>query len=46
LNEWLPLGNPWNCYSWGHPCEYRNLCTAETEGAKKDVASREFVLVE
>lgn len=42
MDEWLPLGNPWSCYSWGHPCEYRNLCTAETEGAKKDVAMREF----
>lgn len=45
MNEWLPLGNPWHCYSWGHPCEYRSLCTAETEGTKKDVASREYSVV-
>ena len=45
MDEWLPLGNPWSCYSWGHPCEYRNLCTAETEGTKKDVASKEYSVV-
>ena len=45
MSEWLPLGNPWSCYSWGHPCEYRPLCTADTEGAKKDVASREYHVV-
>lgn len=42
MTTWLPSGNWWNCYSWGSPCEYRAICTAETAGQMKEVLVREY----
>jgi hypothetical protein len=42
MGAWLPSGNWWNCYQWGSPCEYRPICTAETDGQAQDVVVREY----
>ena len=31
MSAWLPPGNFWSCWSWGRPCDFRLLCTAEPE---------------
>ena len=42
MTQWKPSGNPWQCWGWGHPCEYRPLCIAETDGQEREVREREF----
>lgn len=42
MSAWLPSGNWWNCYSWGSACEYRPICTAETDGQAQEVVVREY----
>jgi hypothetical protein len=42
MTTWKPSGNPWNCWGWGHPCEYRPICIAETDGQEQEVKRREF----
>lgn len=39
MDSWLPPGNFWSCWSWGRPCEYRLLCTAEPSERAAVVAS-------
>jgi hypothetical protein len=41
-SEWLPVGNPWSCFSWGHPCEFRQLCTSETFGQRQSTLVRDY----
>ena len=42
MTLWKPTGNPWNCWGWGHPCEYRPICIAETNEQEREVREREF----
>lgn len=32
---WLPPGHFWSCYSGGRPCEYKDICVAETVDERK-----------
>lgn len=41
-SEWLPVGNPWSCFSWGHPCEFRQLCLSETFGQRQSTLVRDY----
>lgn len=43
METWMPeTASPWGCYSWGQPCEYSNLCRANTSGQLKDTVVREY----
>lgn len=42
MSVWLPTGHYWNCYTWGRPCEYRQLCLAENEPALRESLVREY----
>ena len=46
MEVWMPSGNYWNCFSWGKPCEYRQLCTAENDPMLREVMTREFMVGE
>jgi len=34
LETWLPLGQPWSCFSYGKPCEYMPLCNTDSEAVR------------
>lgn len=42
MEVWQPSGSFWACYSWGLPCEYRQLCTAENARQLKETVVREY----
>lgn len=42
MGVWMPHGHYWNCFSWGQPCEYRPLCTAEHDPMVREVMNRDF----
>lgn len=42
MTVWMPSGHYWNCFSWGKPCEYRQLCVAEHAPAVRESLTREY----
>lgn len=44
METWMPMGHYWNCFSWGKPCEYRPICTAEHSEAIVETINREFTV--
>lgn len=40
--DFLPPGSFWSCFSYGRPCEYRQLCTAGDAGQLADTVVREY----
>lgn len=42
LLDALPDGDFWSCFSYGKPCEYRQICTADDAGQVRDIVVREY----
>ncbi len=43
MESWLPEAtSPWACFSWGQPCEYRLICTAESSRQVKETVVRDY----
>lgn len=42
METWLPEASPWACFSWGQPCEYRLICSADGACNRKETVVREY----
>lgn len=43
MGAWLPAEeSPWACFSWGQPCEYRLICTADGAGQLKSTVVGDY----
>lgn len=40
---WLPTAHWWSCYSYGRPCEYRQVCLAESDAQRRHILQTEYM---
>lgn len=38
----MPMGHPWSCFSYGKPCEYLPICTAESPGHRVMIEAHNY----